>query len=75
MKKTIALTLTVAALTLSACAPAPAPEPVTDQDYGGKVDSGHTGTSGVVTLFRGCPEWAPIVYRGDLYCLKNYPYR
>ncbi len=70
MKKTLATTLTVAALALSACAPAPAPEPVTDQNYGGKYSSSHT-----VTRYRACPEWAPTMFRGDLYCLKNFNYR
>lgn len=77
MKKTLAMTFAVAALGLAACAPAPGPEPITDQNYGGKVSSsaGYAASGAAVTRFRGCPSWAPNMYRGDLYCLKHYSYR
>ena len=69
MKKIIGTTLTVATLALAACAPAPAPEPVSDQNYGGKYSSSNS----TVTRYSGCPEWAPKIYRGNLYCL-DYKY-
>ena len=72
MNNTIATTLTVAALALTACAPVL--DPVSDQNYGGKVDASHTTSGAAVTRFRGCPEWAPKIYRGDMYCLDNYSY-
>ena len=73
MKKTLAITATISALALSACAPAPAP--VTDQEYkGGKASHSQSASYSAATRFRGCPDWAPTMYRGDLYCLKNYPY-
>lgn len=76
MKTLLSTSAVIAALTLSACAPAP--EPVSNQNYGGKVNASHsasqTTTAGATTRFRGCPEWAPKIYRGNMYCLDQYPY-
>ena len=67
--KPIAVALTVATVALAGCTSEPQPEPISDQDYGGKVSAGH---GAVVT--RGsvrCPDWASVIYRGDLYCVKS----
>ena len=69
MIQPIAAALTVATLTLAGCSETVGTVPITDQNYGGKVGAAH---SGVVT--RGsyrCPDWANVMHRGDLYCLKT----
>lgn len=68
MLKPIAIAFAVATVGLAGCTTAPAPEPVTDQNYGGKL--GGSGAYVTRSTYR-CPDWANVMHRGDLYCLKN----
>ena len=67
--KPISIALTISALGLAACAPAPVTEPISDQNYGGKYGSSASHT--VTRSSRGCPDWANVMHRGDMYCLAN----
>lgn len=68
--KSVAATLTVAIMALAGCSETVGTEPITNQNYGGKVGAAH---GGVVTrgAYR-CPDWANVMHRGDLYCLKQH---
>ena len=68
MLKPISVALVVSLAGLAGCAPSTTPDPVVEQYY----DGGHSGSGSYVARSSNrCPNWANVIHRGDLYCLKN----